>query len=148
MSKTVKFYIPDLGTRIVLAKPWTFELLAHPANRTLGVALGVWNKQWQEPYFLYKERWKRVLDRVKIPAGTEMKITSMYMRPGESKIPRSVSFWIMKGKCPDKTMEKTRFLARIRDTNKIVCNVLEEDVGTSMETVRLVDSRFGMIDAK
>ncbi len=128
---SVRFCVPSLGTELVLAQPWKFALWNEQRNKTLIQAFGKkFEGRWDRRGFSHGE--------VTIPQGTRLLVDRIYIRRGAEAFD-SITFRIKKGGCPSKkALEGTRFWAKLKDVNKIVCY----PVGSNPE-VRELFASFG-----
>lgn len=116
-----KLFIPALGTEIVLAKDWKFELYNEHRNSDLALILGI---QWK--YQQYSMR-RTESATVVIPAGTVMKIDRIYIRAGQSDF-NSVTFRVLAANAKKIDWGRPvrdggfRFWASLDDVNQIEFN--------------------------
>ena len=126
----VQFCIPPLGTKIVLAEPWTFDLFVESRNDKLIDSLGFrikkpnakysWDREWTIPEPAYGEP----IPNITLPAGSKLTISRIYIRHGKSAYD-SVTFSLLKSKTFN---GHGRFWAKLYDVNKIVCYPVGVDV--------------------
>lgn len=147
----MKFFIPDLGTRLVLSKDWTFKL--HKENRNKDVLKlskpmseaqlqaeivrleNEANKEekksrWAAEYIrqdatdLKNKKGLNIYPKVQdftIGKGTVLEVDRIYIRKGASDF-SSVTFRIKGGKT------SPRFWAKLEDVNKIEATIQEKEV--------------------
>lgn len=146
MDDTVRFFMPDVGTDIVLAADWRFALHAHPRNRSLGEALGFWREGWTDAYLLAERRWAGIpARRVFVPEGTRLRLKWVEM--GRRNLGFScVGFGILKGCCRDARLCGTRFWTPLGDANRIVCERPEGDGAEAMGEADIADSRWELLE--
>lgn len=122
-------FIPPLGTEIVLAEPWTFDLFRESRNETLIETMGI-----EFPDVNYYERSKQ-FETVTLPAGSVLKVDRIYVRKGQSSFD-SVTFCLKGHSRPGYTWvgkrwdgrdwtykvsaRGVRFWVKLHDANKIV----------------------------
>lgn len=116
-----KMFIPALGTEIVLAKDWKFELYNEYRNSDLAHILGI---QWKHNQY-YMNKIESVT--VVIPAGTIMKIDRIYIRAGQTDF-NSVTFRVLAANAKKIDWGRPvkeggfRFWASLDDVNQIDFN--------------------------
>jgi len=110
-------FIPPLGTRLLLAEPWDFQLYNERRNATLMVLLGDTRElKYHDPEPI----------PVSLPAGTELIIDRYYIRQGLDGFD-SVSFRIegASASAPlyhgigSKAKRQVRFWAKLDDVNRM-----------------------------
>lgn len=106
----MKLFVPTIGTRLRLTQPWNFALYGERRNKTLAVALDVYQP------FSYSSR--NVAAVVTIPEGTVLTVDRIYIRSGNRGFD-SMTFRIAAGDCPDAKYNKTRFWARLEECNNM-----------------------------
>jgi hypothetical protein len=112
----IKFFIPRVGTRLKLTKPWSFGLYSERRNDSMLEAVG------REP-----ARWSRdaeLVEGVTLPVGTTLVVSRVYVRSGNSSLYDSITFRVEKG-CPHPQYNKCRFWVKLVDANTIECEVNE-----------------------
>jgi len=128
----VNLCIPPLGTHIVLAEPWSFDLFCESRNEKLIETLGL--KTWvQEPNTTAKwmGSWKwniqqpeygKLIKKVTLHRGSKLSVRRIYIRNGVSEY-NSVTFSLIKvrKKKGEPVNPHGRFWAKLYDVNQIVC---------------------------
>lgn len=133
---TIRFCIPALRTKIVLAEPWEFDLFHESRNDSLLVklkpdGLKVVPCSWRPNKLVVQDRYKPrdewgdsgnnyKYSRVTAPAGTKLAVDRIYIRNGCGNFD-SVTFRVSKKDSPDERFCSTRFWAKLRDVNRISC---------------------------
>jgi hypothetical protein len=112
----IRFCVPTIGTQIVLAKPWTFDVYNEYRNGSL---LKIMRDGWTEDDINWRDDVKS-MGQCTFPAGTKLKVARIYIRLGLSDFD-SLTFTVKE--CPDGRFKKKgiRFWAKLRDVNKIEC---------------------------
>lgn len=124
----MKLFIPEIGTKLTLSKPWTFKLYCEDRNTKFAKCAGVMNFEgnhwwrggdgsitWNGQK--YSASWD-LFERLSpydftIPKGTELIVDRIYIRKGASNF-SSVSFRIAK----NKTLGYSgRFWVKLDDVN-------------------------------
>lgn len=118
----VNFCIPSLGTEIILAEPWTFDLYDENRNRTLIKSLDL-DKELKCDWYSDSRKKKSVT----IPRGSKLSISRIYIRNGQKDYD-SVTFYLKKYRGNSKI--KGRFWAKLHDVNKMVCFPIGKEVDT------------------
>lgn len=121
----MEFYVPTIGDRVYLAEPWTFDLYAEYRNSKFIQASG------------YEYRYGRgtpVVGQVTLPANTKLCIDRVYIRGKGDDNRRfdSITFYVdetsderfANKKQGGKFSGRPRFWVKLRDANKIVCDVV------------------------
>lgn len=122
---SIRFCVPSLGTKVVLAENWTFDLFHERRNDSLLKKLGIykndggsWGGDWRlvssGRYGDYRST------KVTAPAGTKLSVDRIYIRKPFKDFD-SVTFRVCKKDSPDKNFCGVRFWAKLRDVNKITC---------------------------
>lgn len=119
----MKVFIPELGTVLILAEPWTFNVINERRNAGLAVLMG--QDASKGSYLPFGSTDNPVEDghwgmrRVPVdpgtytwPAGTELVVDRIYVRQGNETF-SSVSFKARVGK------KQYRFFAQLADVNNI-----------------------------
>lgn len=126
----VQFCIPPLGTRVQLAKPWTFDLYNERRNEKLIETLGfrpTFDSYWRSQNAAirneideFNKRYPsgEVIKAVTLPAGTILRVSRIYIRQPFTDYD-SVTFSIKKGECPQKGVYG-RFWSKLKDVNRII----------------------------
>lgn len=123
----MKLYVPEIGTKLVLRKPWKFVLHNEYRNTKLIEAFGI-NKQTSNDKYL-----------VTLPVDTVLTVKRIYIRQGVSTY-SSLTFSITKGNCPNNSkLEKTKFWASLNDVYNIDFEFYECDVETKKTILSLYD---------
>jgi hypothetical protein len=114
----MRFYIPELGDKICLISPWTFDLW--PESRNVDFVRSYTKKYYNSVDWSNSEwgiqddncKWhnKKKLIEVTLPFDTILSISRIYVRKGAKDF-SSVSFYHIKG--------HGRFWAKLEDVNKI-----------------------------
>lgn len=110
----MNIFIPTIGTKLVLNKPWTFELQDESRNYDFWV-----DTQGQAPVRPNGEKYKYAYGvvaapiKVTIPAGCTLSVDRIYIRKGNSSFD-SVSFRLLKGS----RMPHGRFWAKLAEVNQ------------------------------
>lgn len=139
----MQLFIPQLGDRLTLTKPWTFSLFFERRNNTFVQAAGLikfflengkpitvlpYSSLWVEPYtYKGKAITKNPVDVVTLPAETVLGVERIYIRKGGSEY-NSLSFNLIKGSTKTITTEdgatetlthkgRVRFWAKLIDVN-------------------------------
>lgn len=115
----IRFCIPSLGTKVVLAEGWTFNLHYERRNKSLIEKAGL-----STPNCWYTNR--NGCAPMTLPAGTKLMVDRIYIRRPFKDFD-SVTFRIEKDGCPDKAFCSVRFWAKLRDVNKISCLPMGDD---------------------
>jgi hypothetical protein len=134
-AKSVRVFIPTIGTVFTLAEDWTFPLYDESRNDAMIAYQGLTDA-------IAKRHWgndPKILKNVTLPTGTTLKVDRIYIRKGseELKAYDSVTFivqsipdvniavtmpqddWqIRMGKNP-RTMRTIRFWAKLNDVNQM-----------------------------
>ncbi len=115
----MRFFIPEIGTKLKLTRDWTFPLHYETRNVTTFQAL-------QIPFIGEKKWWGwNLLGNTEefalatIPAGLILNVDRIYIRKGNSGF-SSVTFWTT---IPERK-NRFRFWAKLADVNQIECEVL------------------------
>jgi hypothetical protein len=119
--KFKRFYVPHLGTRIILAEDWTFSLFPESRNHSLWeVVTDVqMYTNWRDP--------NPDPVMVTFPKGAEFSVDRIYIRKG-AKVFDSVTFRSIKGSCGDqKKLEKKRFWAKLADVRNMIVEVVDDE---------------------
>lgn len=131
----MRLFIPDIGTELVLTKPWTFRLHHEHRNESLGLALGLaheipgsyYNRvQWVSTG--KGSPWHQSLpyDEVTLPEGTVLVVDRVYIRKGNEQY-SSLSFRVGAGKSsPFPNKKRPRFWAKLADVNTIECDITSD----------------------
>lgn len=115
-------FIPALGTNIVLAKSWTFDLYGEYRNESMFDFLRIESP----PYIASTYTPDKIA--VIIPQGSDLRIDRIYVRNGQSEY-NSVTF-TLKSWAGEKFKGKgrVRFWAKLHDVNNILIDeVLTEE---------------------
>lgn len=117
---SLNFFVPPLGTRVILAQPWAFKLYNERRNATLMALLGDTRETSYTPVAIDAE----------LPQGAELIIDRYYIRQGLGDFD-SVSFRIVGAKASAKvyafstaTTRQVRFWAKLEDVNTMVVDVV------------------------
>ncbi len=131
----MKFFIPELGSKIILQNSWSFELYLEHRNDSLLRATGVpvWSHDWGRDT-LQPIGWSRDgkygdwHKQYSIPSGTELTIDRIYIRKGLKEF-SSVSFFINRKTVTPEFSDfakrihngkgRCRFWAKLADVNNI-----------------------------
>ena len=142
-----KLHIPRLGTEIVLAEDWTFQLFDEHRNEGLIAAAGIatpsrlltdfWGVSRRErEAAVQKSKWRKadgsmpdddryyqLCHPVTIPAGAVFSIDRIFIRKGAADFD-SVTFWLKAKQNPvtikGRQLKKSvRFWAKLDDVNRI-----------------------------
>ena len=116
LHENVRMAIPTVGSELVLAEDWTFDLHREHRNYTF------WNKihpntPMDNRYSRYGETSTSI--STTLPAGSVLKVARIYIRQGVSSYD-SLTFTLVKH--PDIKKIKGRFWAKLQDVNKMVVN--------------------------
>ena len=133
----MKMYIPEIGDRITLTKPWSFDL--HHEDRNADM-FAYQKLKLATRYYVNQPPAEKVI----LPKNTELRIDRIYLdalrrtwQLGTVQVdyvmPRkgagdfsSISFWIPYGSLPDQK-NHIRFWAKLRDVNTLEFKILETD---------------------
>jgi hypothetical protein len=111
----MQLFIPKLGTKIVLIKPWTFTLIGESRNRTLWDLFSstpIPARPWGLPFNQYfKPTVRRTLE-----SGTILKFDRIYIRK-EQENHDSITFKVELQH--NGVWKRARFWARLEDVNTI-----------------------------
>ena len=122
----IRLFVPKVGTRLRLTKPWSFGLHYERRNESLLKVAGV-TYTWQQWLANLREARAKggspadaapAVEGVTLPAGTTLIVNRVYVRSGQSSEFDSITFRVEKG-CPDPKYDKCRFWVRLADANKI-----------------------------
>lgn len=104
--------IPELGSKLKLAKPWTFTLYSEHRNETVIKMLG--------HEFNYRTHCdsNAVVCIVKLPKGTVLTLDRIYIRKGASEY-SSLSFMITQCSLERLSKGRRRFWAKLDECNQI-----------------------------
>jgi len=116
----MRFFVPEIGTRIKLLHDWTFPLHFERRNQTLGEYLGV--KPPPNPWSI-RDTWMDwnqpdLFEIVTLPAGSELRLSRIYVRQGKKDY-SSLSFTL-----GEKKLKKTYFWAKLADVHAMDFDVL------------------------
>lgn len=123
----VRFCVPSIGAKLVLANSWTFTLYDEYRNSSLISAMG---KDSQRSYGSADS-----LGPVTLEAGTKLTVDRIYIRRGISSFD-SLTFRIAESADPRFKKKGIRFWAKLKDVNKIECF----PVGTDPKSKETFDS--------
>ncbi len=114
----MKFYIPEIGDKLKLTKPWTFDLYDEYRNDGLIDLMSLHPNETRRRYVRDRLRvWQ-----VTLPAGTILKISRIYIRQGASEY-SSIKFHLDKESAGfPKKGKMARFWAKLADVNQIEFN--------------------------
>lgn len=118
----IRFCIPALRTKLVLAEPWTFTVYNEYRNHSLYEILGHQQTYQHEEYGVD-------IGNCTLPKGTNLSVDRIYIRNGKSDYD-SVTFRI--ASCPEARFhkKKIRFWAKLADVNAIKCYPIGSDPKT------------------
>lgn len=132
-KRQISFFIPKVGTRLTLTEDWSFGLHNEDRNKSMLDAIGYEGRcgwaseedaartpQWR----LNPDEIVKVVEGVTLPVGTTLVVSRVYVRSGKSASFDSITFKVEKG-CPDPRFDKCRFWVKLREANKIQCEVSE-----------------------
>jgi hypothetical protein len=109
----MRLYVPEIGDRLRLEKPWTFKLYYESRNEGLLSHFG-FTYDWRRPTDDYEE--------VTLPKGTVIKVDRVYIRQGAMAY-SSISFWAegigSSAGSFGKPKGSARFWAKLEDCNLI-----------------------------
>jgi hypothetical protein len=144
-----------LGTKVVLAEPWSFDLFYESRNDKLIDTLGLrkrsetnqWSWDWADG--INKNiQYGTIIKRVTLPRGSKLSVSRIYIRNGVSAY-NSVTFTLIKvrKKKGEPQPPHGRFWAKLYDVNQIVCYPIGNDpevnaVWTKPEVTHLKTFRF------
>lgn len=129
----MRLFIPEIGTRLLLEKPWTFRLHFEYRNENFGKGQGIrpppptpnrWGWAPSDPWWQTDE-----FTAFTLPEGTMLKVDRIYIRKGVGDY-SSVTFYafspeeMAKGKSRPKSMG--RFWAKLAEVNTIRCHIIED----------------------
>lgn len=138
-DRKVKFCIPPLGTEIVLADTWCFEIFSEYRNlkfiQKYQEHVGGVNDKLLENSNSYSHQIHSA--HITLPKGSHLKLSRIYIRQGKGEYD-SVTFSLQK--VTGYPNLKGRFWVKLKDVNKIVCYPLGEKMD--------IDMSFGFIDIK
>lgn len=119
----MRVFIPELGTILTLAQPWTFTIINENRNRGLAALRGVKNPDYYFPFgteenkeisggWNYRQRVPVDPGTHTLEAGTNLEVDRIYVRKGNEEF-SSVTFKMRVGS------KMIRFFAKLDDINKI-----------------------------
>ncbi len=112
----MRLFIPNIGTKLILMYPWTFDLYDEYRNTHIHAHFNL----------VAPARYGRNIqsNRVTIPSGSILKIDRVYIKKGLPQF-NSITFGLFgtKGK-NNKEYRIGRFWAKLDDVNNIECEVL------------------------
>lgn len=130
----MRLFIPEIGTKLRLTKPWTFRLFSEERNETLFKRLGLEMAPRYVPRGDGTMKWN---DRsghfveATLPAGTLLTVDRVYIRHGASDY-SSLTFRMPKEPIKGAKFKKcVRFWAKLADVNRIHAVVVKEKAGAS-----------------
>lgn len=129
-KRQVKFFVPTIGTRLTLTKDWSFGIANEQRNKTLLKAIGYegrmgWLSEASPAAARMPDLVVKVVEGVTLPQGTTLVVDRVYIRRGKDMDKfDSITFKVEKG-CPDKRFDKCRFWVKLREANKIECEISE-----------------------
>lgn len=125
----MQFYIPELGTPIILAEDWTFRVINEKRNSGLAKLMdrdkeGDWyfpfgskeaSQDWHEAEGRFTSRRRVPIEPGDYtwPAGTTLVVDRIYIRKGNEEFSSVTFITRVKGK-------QVRFFAHLDDVNRIV----------------------------
>lgn len=112
----MRLNVPTLGTELVLAEDWSFDLHAEYRNHDFWCAVS------DEEY-----RYDSTKTRVTLPAGSKLKVDRIFIRKGAGDYD-SMTFWLVD--CPNKAWApkkvggtattRLRFWVKLDDANLLI----------------------------
>lgn len=124
----MELYIPPLGTKLQLTRPWTFLLHGEYRNHTLFTHLGIpkVSRKIEITHYRYHEYADRV---VTLPSGTVLTVDRIYIRKGGVDF-NSVTFFLPKEKRKQPhgigaSGKAVRFWVKLASVNTIICDIIE-----------------------
>jgi len=133
----MRLFIPELGTRLRLIQPWSFNLYCESRNDSL---------LWHYEYFKRNEQGRKldtnfkyndIVDKLKLDIGCILKVDRIYIRKGANKY-SSVTFHLTlpDGRKSTKPLQQwhadlkprripLRFWAKLNEVNTIECEIVE-----------------------
>ena len=124
----VRFCIPPIGAKVMIAEDWVFWLYNEYKNEKFAYRMNAipYNKdikffEWQHFFEVGTK-----ICRVTAPAGTILTVRRIYVRQGRGEYD-SVTFSCPKGSSPNKKFQG-KFWARLEDVNKMVCFPMDTDL--------------------
>lgn len=113
-------YIPTIGTRLVLSRPWTFELHGESRNFVMASELGLRLSDGRMYLDMDTNKWVRTPAQsspVTLPVDTELSVDRIYIRRGLKGFD-SITFRLITTSHPKLAGKKSlRFWAKLADVN-------------------------------
>lgn len=131
-SPAFRFFVPEIGTVVRLAKDWTFRLHYEYRNEKL---LELFGRSFSWRGLDYNDHGKKVGD-VTLKAGAELSVNRVYIRQGAGDF-SSITFYlspksvIVIGKSEIVSKGKVRFWAKLSDVNKMEVQVDTNTLATN-----------------
>jgi hypothetical protein len=113
------FYVPTVGDEIYLEEAWTFPLYHEGRNESMFKRIG-------GECYAGRGTYGEPGPEVTLPVGTQLTIDRIYIRGKGVDYRRfdSITFRIKQGGCEaEPKFEKARFWVKLRDANRIVCDL-------------------------
>lgn len=125
-----QIYVPDIGSIVECAEPWTFVLYNEGRNDAMIEATGLKPKVTRS----YWDHYGKPLGTVTLPAGTKLRVDRVFIRQGMSEF-SSLTFVIQEtnddrfyqlDKKGNRKLRKTRFWAKLADVNAGNWNLISD----------------------